>query len=111
MQLGMIATSSSPPRKSFVDEELSFRVPRRLQRDMETFLALEDEWLPYRSWVAAGKKKLYERALKHGKPTEWTELLGLRISSRSERTARDREARVERDLRRLLREYRFVAMP
>ncbi len=77
MQLGMTDTRPSPPRKSSGHEELFFRAPRRLQRDMETFLALEDEWLLYRLWVAAGKKKLYERALKHGTPTEWTELLGL----------------------------------
>ena len=78
---------------------------------METFLALDDEWLPYRLWAVAGKKKLYERALKHGTPAEWADLLGLQLRSRSQRTAREREARVERELRRLLREYRFESMP
>lgn len=109
--LTMAETTTKGPSKPTEAEELIYRAPRRLQRDMETFLALEDEWLPYRLWVVAGKKKLYERALKHGTPTEWAYLLGLQLRSRSQRTAREREARVERELRRLLRDQRFESMP
>ena len=84
--LAMAETTTKGPSKPTEAAELLYRAPRRLQRDLETFLALEGEWLPYRLWVAAGKKKLYERALKHGAPAEWADLLGLELRSRSQRT-------------------------
>jgi hypothetical protein len=90
---------------------LGWRVPRRLERDFENFLALEDEWPAYRHWETTGKKKLYERALKQASSEQWAEHLGLGLLSRSQRTAREREGRVERELRSLFCHHRWEQMP
>lgn len=85
--------------------------PRALQRQLENFLACDDEWPAYRQWVTRRAKKLYERALKWGSPQQWAEHLGLAVISRSERTARERHHRVETQLRLLFRTHRWEYMP
>jgi len=49
--------------------------PGGLHREMENFLACEDEWPAYSFCVAARAKKLYERALRWGSSEQWAEHL------------------------------------
>jgi len=49
--------------------------PGGLQREVENFLACEDEWPAYSFWVAARAKKIYERALRWGSSEQWAEHL------------------------------------
>lgn len=85
--------------------------PGGLHRELENFLACEDEWPAYSFWVAARTKKLYERALRWGSSAQWAEHLGLAVISRGERAQRERRIRVEAELRSLFCRHRWEYMP
>jgi hypothetical protein len=50
MPLVMAKTAGRLSRQPVEALPLGWRVPRRLERDLENFLALEDEWPAYRHW-------------------------------------------------------------